>query len=46
MIMSSKLSNYAVLASRKGQTNLLSYDCRSVLSIILKIYEIASASSV
>lgn len=46
MIMSSKLSNYAVLASRKGQTNLLSYDCRSVLNIILKIQEIASASSV
>ena len=46
MIMSSKLSNYAVLASRKGQTNLLSYDCRSVLSIILKIHHIASASSV
>ena len=46
MIMSSKLSNYPVLASSKGQTNLLSYDCRSVLSIILKIHEIASASSV
>ena len=46
MIMSSKLSNYAVLASRKGQTNLLSYDCRSVLNIILKIQETASASSV
>ena len=46
MIMSSKLSKYAVLSCRKGQTNLLSYDCRSVLSIILKIYEIASASSV
>ena len=46
MIMSSKLSNYAVLASRKGQTNLLSYDCRSVLKIILKIQETASASSV
>lgn len=46
MIMSSKVSKYVVLASRKGQTNLLSYDCRSVLNIIFKLHEIASASSV